>query len=122
MEMNRFNKGRIGENVAAEFLVRSGMKILERNFRCPSGEIDIIARDGKTIVFVEVRSTGTGKFGFAEESIIARKRRRIVRAAQWYVKKCALENSSARIDVVAIRWNDEQPEINWIVNAFEARS
>jgi putative endonuclease len=122
MEINRFHKGRAGEDAAADFLARNGMKIVERNFRCPSGEIDIIARDGKTIVFVEVRSTGGTKFGHAEESLIARKRRRVVNAALWYLKKSAREHASARIDVVAIRWNEGKPEINWIVNAFEARS
>ncbi len=120
-EMSRFLRGRSGEDEAVDFLVRSGLKVLERNFRCSGGEIDIIAGDGKTVVFVEVRSRKAHRFGTPEESVTGAKRRKIVRAAQWYLKKHRLEASPARIDVVAIRWNGEEPEINWIVNAFEAR-
>ncbi|MFZ2448300.1 MAG: YraN family protein [Syntrophobacteraceae bacterium] len=121
-EMNRIARGRSGEDEAADFLARSGLKIIERNFRCPGGELDIVARDGKTVVFVEVRSRVANRFGGPEESIGGAKQKKILRAAQWYLKKRGCENSSARIDVVAIRWNGEEPEINWIVNAIEARS
>jgi putative endonuclease len=101
------------------------MKVLERNFRCPSGEIDIVAKDGKTTVFVEVRSRQAKGFGTPEESITLLKRTRLIRAAQWYLKQRKLFDSSARFDVVTIRWNGENlenPEFNWIVNAFEACS
>jgi len=95
------------------------MKIIDRNFRCPLGEIDLIAQDGKTIVFVEVRSRQLDGICSPEESITVTKRRRVARAALWYLKQRGLQNCNARFDVVAIRWNDEKPEINWIVNAFE---
>lgn len=122
MDRIRFLRGRRGEAAAADFLVRSGMKILDRNFRCPAGEIDLVVRDGGTIVFVEVRTRQTRGFGEPEESITGIKRQRLTRAAQWYLKQRRLENSPARFDVIAIRWDGEEPEINWIVNAFEARS
>ncbi len=121
MEMSRFLRGRSGEDEAAKFLSRSGLKILDRNFRCPGGEIDIIAGEGKTIVFVEVRSRRAGSLATPEESVSGVKQKKILHAARWYLKKRGIENSAARIDVVAIRWNGEKPEINWIVNAFEAR-
>lgn len=119
---SRYFKGREGESAAAEYLSQSGVKILERNFRCPAGEIDIVARDGRTIVFVEVRSRQADGLFSPEETINRAKQRRVIRAAQWYIKGHRLENSPARFDVVAIRWYGETPDLNWIVNAFETRS
>ncbi len=119
MMMNRYRKGRDGERAAAEYLSGSGIKILDRNFRCPLGEIDLVAKDGHTIVFVEVRSRQPDGICSPEESISMRKRGRLTRAALWYLKQRGLLGSCARFDVVAIRWNGEQPDINWIVNAFE---
>ena len=122
MERSRFSKGRDAEEAAAAFLVRNGLEVLDRNFRCPVGEIDIIVREARTIVFVEVRGRRDGRFGGPEESITPLKGRRVLRAAQWYLKKNGLDGRPARIDVIAIRWNGEEPEINWIVNALTARS
>lgn len=119
-ETSRFLKGRSGEDEAVDFLVRSGIRVLERNFRCPGGEIDIIARDGRTILFIEVRSKRSQKFGTPEGSITPAKMKKISRAARWYLKKSGLENSPARIDVIAIIWDGGEPLFNWIVNAFEA--
>ena len=122
MTWSRFYRGKQGENAAAEYLTSSGIKIVDRNFRCPLGEIDLIAKDGKTIVFVEVRAFQADGLCSPEESITAAKRRHLTRAALWYLKQKGLQNSHARFDVVAIRWNGETPEINWIVNAFEPGS
>ena len=119
MMRSRYNKGKEGESAAAAYLSSSGIKILERNFRCPLGEIDLVAKDGKTIVFVEVRDRQADGICSPEESITIYKRRRLTRAALWYLKQRGLLDSHARFDVVAIRWDGEKPEINWIVNAFE---
>lgn len=119
---SRFDTGRHGESTAAEFLARSGLKILQRNFRCAMGEIDIIAREGRTTVFVEVRSRRAGALCRPEETITATKRKRITRAALWYLQQNRLIDSPARFDVVAITWGNAQPQIDWIVNAFEAWS
>lgn len=119
MVMSRYKKGKEGERAAAEYLSHSGMKILDRNFICPLGEIDLVAKDGKTIVFVEVRARQADGLCSPEESITMHKRRRLTRAALWYLKQRGLLNSNARFDVIAIRWNGDEPEINWIVNAFE---
>jgi putative endonuclease len=116
---SRFHRGKKGENTAAEYLLSSGVRILDRNFRCPVGEIDLIAKDGEAIVFVEVRSRQPDGICSPEESVTHNKRRRVARAALWYLKQRGLQNFNARFDVVAIRWNDEEPDINWIVNAFE---
>jgi putative endonuclease len=119
MAMSRYRKGKEGERAAVEYLSSSGMKILDRNFVCPLGEIDLVAKDGKTIVFVEVRARQADGLCSPEESITAHKRRRLTRAALWYLKQRGLLNANARFDVIAVRWNGEEPEINWIVNAFE---
>jgi len=119
MMRSRYNRGKEGERAAAEYLAGSGVMILDRNFRCPLGEIDLVAKDGKTIVFVEVRARQADGICSPEESITIRKRRRLTRAALWYLKQSGLLGSNARFDVIAIRWNGEEPEINWIVNAFE---
>jgi putative endonuclease len=116
---SRFHRGKEGEKTAAEYLLSSGVKILDRNFRCPLGEIDLIAKDGKVIVFIEVRSRQIDGICSPEESITLNKRRRVGRAALWYLKQRGLQDFNARFDVVTIRWNDEKPEVNWIVNAFE---
>ena len=118
---SRYNKGKEGESAAAEYLSKCGLKILERNFRCPSGEIDLVARDGKTIVFVEVRSRQADKRCSPEESLTVHKFRRLTKAALWYLKQRGAADSYMRFDVVAVRWNGEKPELNWIVNAFEPR-
>jgi putative endonuclease len=119
MTMSRYSKGKDGERAAAEYLLSSGVKILDRNFCCPLGEIDLIAKDGKTIVFVEVRSRQLDGLCSPEESITLTKRRRLTRTALWYLKQEGLQNFHTRFDVVAIRWNGDSPDINWIVNAFE---
>lgn len=116
---SRYSKGKEGERVAAEYLATCGLKILDRNFRCPAGEIDLVARDGKIIVFVEVRSRQSDELCSPEESLTVHKFRRLTKAALWYLKERGASDSHMRFDVVAIRWKGEKPEISWTVNAFE---
>lgn len=122
MTISRFLRGKEGEKAAADYLAGCGIEIIDRNFRCPVGEIDLIAKDGKTIVFVEVRARQLDGLCSPEESITVHKRRRLTRSALWYLKRQGWQNVSARFDVVAVRWNGEKHEINWIVNAFEPGS
>lgn len=117
----RQQTGRKGESAAAQFLTQHGMKLLSHNFRCPLGEIDLVGLEGKTIVFVEVRSRSTSRYGTPQESITIGKQKRLTRLARWYLKKNGLEGKPARFDVVAVMWRDGLPEVTWIVNAFEAR-
>ena len=116
----RQKKGRQAEDFAARFLKQHGLEVVERNVRCVLGEIDLVGRDGKTIVFVEVRSRYGGGYGLPQESISQTKQRRLTRLAQWYLKRNRLEGQPARFDVVAIVWHEEEPELTWIVNAFES--
>ena len=118
--LNRKEKGKLSEELAAEFLKQRGFQVVVQNFRCPLGEIDLVARDGKTLVFVEVKSRFTMGYGSPEELVSRPKQRRLTRLARWYLRQHRLENQPARFDVVAISWQDARPEIKWITNAFEA--
>lgn len=94
-------KGRAGEDLAAEFLQNAGYKVVRRNLRLPGGEIDLLCRDGNTIVFVEVKSRSSRAFGSAVSAVDARKRRTIRRLAADYVQIVA-PNAPVRFDVVAV--------------------
>lgn len=110
--------GKRGEELAIEHLKHAGHIILECNYRCPLGEMDIIARDGETIVFVEVRTRSTGRLGWGEESITSKKRMRLNRIASHYIKYMNYQEwPSVRFDVIAIRskiQQDSSPDISWI--------
>ena len=93
--------GRRGEQLAAEHLRRAGYEILAANWRCPRGEIDLIAREGETLAFVEVRTRRGREYGSPEESITALKRARLIETAQTYVQESGWEGDW-RIDVVAV--------------------
>lgn len=90
-----------GEILAREFLERQGYQILASNYRCPWGEIDLIAQDGADLVFVEVRLRRTKGFGTVEESLTAAKGQRLIRSAQYFLQERELKQSW-RIDLVAI--------------------
>jgi putative endonuclease len=83
------------------------------------GEIDIIARDGDTIVFVEVKARQTGQFGAPKWAVTPRKQRKISMVALYYLKTAGLSQSKARFDVVSIRTTSQRPEVEIIRNAFE---
>lgn len=113
--MNKHEVGARYEQIAAVYLVDHGYKILERNFRCRSGEIDIIARDKKTVVFVEVKYRASAGYGSPLEAVTRQKQRKIIRVAQWYLHIHGYDMSAdCRFDVVAI----EGTEVTLIQNAF----
>jgi putative endonuclease len=116
--MNRKQRiGKEGEAAAARFLVKRGYKILEQNYRSSLGEIDIIARDRQTIVFVEVKTRGSLEYGSPKLAITPGKRRKITMAALLYLKKNSQMRASARFDVVTVR--SDSGDIHLIKNAFE---
>jgi putative endonuclease len=102
MTMQRQALGIRGENLAVDELERRGYAILARRYRTRHGEIDIVARDGETIVFVEVKAKDTAEFGSAAEAVGARKQRRIVSMAVDYLARHRLTAKPCRFDVVAI--------------------
>jgi putative endonuclease len=114
----RLSLGRWGEEEAARFLRRLGMTIVERNLRTPVGEIDIIARQGKTLVFVEVKTRRSDAFGTPQEAVGPTKQRQIIRAAQWYLGDGKGRGLQPRFDVVAVRAGSKGPCVEHIVNAF----
>ena len=94
--------GATGEDRAADHLVRKGYRIVERNYRCKLGELDIIARDGAVLVFVEVRSRRSAEFGCALDAVSWHKRRKVTRVAMSYIAHRRPSFVAARFDVVAI--------------------
>lgn len=123
--MRRFwNKlfGDRGEQAAAKFLKRQGFRIVQRNYSTPWGEIDIVAVDGTTIVFVEVKTRSSLIAGRPEEAVTFDKQKKLTQMALAYLKKHKLLEHPARFDVVAIVWPDdarEPQEIRHLRNAFE---
>ena len=98
----RIEQGAAAERDAAQLLVAAGYQIVERNFRCKAGELDIIARDAGVLVFVEVRSRSDDEHGHAAEMIRRRKQRRVVRVARCYLAAAAPDFAHCRFDVVAV--------------------
>jgi len=95
-------RGLEAEQRAASFLETMGMRILERRYRSRAGEIDLVARDGETVVFIEVKARGSAAFGLPEEAVGRAKQKRLVRAAEAYLALRGLHASPARFDVVAV--------------------
>jgi putative endonuclease len=114
--------GTRSERAAARHLKKLGYRVLERNFRCPLGELDLVALDGACIVFVEVRSTEHTDIVRPAASVDIPKQRRLTKLALFYLKHKRLLNRAARFDVLAISWPAEQgePTMAHYPNAFEA--
>lgn len=111
----------MGENLAVATLTARGYAILERRYRTDHGEIDIIALEGDTLVFVEVRAKATDECGTAAESVTRPKQRQVIRMAVEYLARHDLPDRACRFDVVAI--DDalgEKPSVTVYVNAFTA--
>ena len=115
-------QGDAAEERACRHLDRSGLTIVERNFRTRGGEIDIVARKGDVLVFVEVRSREDAAFGTPEESVTLAKRRRIVAAARQYLSKVPPSSwREARFDVIAIEGSGDAAELRHYPAAFDAK-
>ena len=111
--------GREGERIAEQFLTKKGYKLVERNYRCAAGELDLIVLDQRVIVFVEVKTrTGMG-YGTALEAVEARKQRKMIYAAQFFLNAKKLSQREARFDVIGISWPGTEPQVEHIENAFE---
>ncbi len=115
--------GAEGEVRVITYLKKRGLKIVDRNFRCPLGEIDIIALHGARIVFVEVRTRRSARFGSAVESVDERKQRKLSRLAQYYLQRKGWEGRAARFDVIGVTMSDNGAmDIEWIPDAFDVCS
>ena len=114
--------GRRGEEAAAAFLKRRGYKVLARGNRLRPGELDLVMLDGRTIVFVEVKTRQTQDAGHPSEFVDEAKQRRLSRLAVTFMKRHWILERPARFDVVAVTWPDGRgkPEIEHFLNAFDA--
>ncbi len=104
--------GKFGENEAVEYLKQKGYKILERNFSCKRGEIDIIALDKSEIVFIEIKARMSLKYGLPSEAVTKRKLEHIYKTAEYFLYVRNLEGQNARIDVIEIYIKNNKIKIN----------
>ncbi len=119
MPVDRLDRGRRSEVLAGQFLEKQDYCILKTNQSYRVGEIDIIATEGNTLCFVEVRSTGSLQWGGPFATVTDRKRQRLIRAARFYLAQEKSVFEEIRFDVVSVVWNDqEEPEMELIRHAF----
>ena len=118
---NPYSIGRGAERLAERFLVRRGLTLVARNFRCRRGEIDLVMRDADSLVFVEVRRRRSRAFGGGLESVDESKRARLVAAAEFFLMTNRIgDDRPCRFDVVAIDGPSRQATIEWIRDAFDS--
>ena len=110
--------GVAGENIACKYLKKEGYKIIEKNFRCRYGEIDIIAADKKVLCFIEVKARNKSDFALPEEYVDRRKQKKLIKTSQIYLSKVNYGDSDQRFDVVSV--NLESGKCRKISNAFDA--
>ncbi|MDA8096668.1 MAG: YraN family protein [Desulforudis sp.] len=115
----RLELGRKGESIALDYLCKKGFTILETNYRCRLGEIDIIARDGRTLVFAEVRSRTRSSFGTPQETVNHRKQRKLAQVAEFYLMSLK-DIPPVRFDVIGLTFNADGTleKVEHIRNAF----
>ncbi|MCD4689232.1 MAG: YraN family protein [Desulfuromonadaceae bacterium] len=118
MTEQRLSLGKWGEEQATRFLRRAGMKIVARNLRTPVGEVDIIARKGKTLIFAEVKTRRSSAYGTPQEAVGATKQRQILRAASWYLNEQGEQDLQPRFDVLAVLVVNDKAQIEHIADAF----
>lgn len=119
MGTERSDLGRLGEDKAAEYLGNAGYEIVVRNYRCRSGEIDIIARDTECLVFVEVKSRRDTRFSAPSEAVDIRKQRKIIASCRQYLIDNEMDEVSCRFDVVEVYFNNSQPiRVSHLPGAF----
>lgn len=120
MTHRRLALGKAGEELAVGRLEELGYRVLERNYRCPLGEIDLVAEDAGCLVFVEIKTRRGGNTGEAKEAVDLRKQRQITKVARHYLKTRGSPGSRARFDVVAVSLDRGRERVELVRNAFEA--
>lgn len=119
--MKKFNKliGNYGEDCATEYLIDHGYKILQRNYKCPQGEIDIICSKGSLICFTEVKTRYEDSFGLPCESVNRKKQMKIKKTSIWYISEKNIRNINMRYDIIEVYLDDSNEyKINLLENAF----
>jgi len=120
MPAGHLTLGRDGEDAAAKLLARLGFRVLERNYRCRLGEVDLICRHGDTLVFVEVKTRAEGSLAAGTDAVHGRKRSRIVKAAAEYLSEHDSWDRPCRFDVVSVVRRDGRLEAEHLPDAFQA--
>ncbi len=118
-DKSRLLKGKEGEDLAVRYLQRAGYQIVERNFRCRLGEIDIIARDGDTIVFLEVKTRTSASYGAPEAAVNQAKQKKISLVSLQYLQSRNILDVPVRFDVVALERSSAGHDIRLIRDAFD---
>ena len=111
--------GKSAEDLAARYLKRRGYKIVARNYRTRAGEIDIIAREGRSLVFIEVKGRQSTRYGSAKAAVTPRKQQQVAKVALWYLKETDQMGVKARFDVVAVTQKGGDATIEIVRNAFQ---
>ena len=119
MTQARLELGRYGEDLAYKRIKRLGYRKIIRNYRCPLGEVDLIANDGDTLVFIEIKTRRGKPTGYAKEAVNSRKQRQLSKVALSYMKSNNCSDAKARFDVIAISIKEDKPEIEVVKNAFD---
>ncbi|MBN1849028.1 MAG: YraN family protein [Deltaproteobacteria bacterium] len=119
MTRARIDLGKLGEELALKKIRQLGYQCITRNFRCPLGEIDLIAKDGDCLVFLEIKTRNGRPIAYSKEAIDSRKKRQISKVALTYMKAHHCFDMRSRFDVVAISIINGKPEIEVITNAFD---
>ena len=114
---DKMSKGRNAENLACRYLERQGLQLLQRNFQCRCGELDLIMRDGPYVVFVEVRFRSSERYGSPAETVTAAKRKRLIRAAAYYLQRQRF-NNPCRFDIIGVTFLEGEGRLDWIRDAF----
>ncbi|MDP1659277.1 MAG: YraN family protein [Methylotenera sp.] len=117
MKLSKNNAGLEAEKIAATFLVNHGLKLVTQNYHCKYGEIDLIMKDTKTLVFIEVRLRSNSQFGNAAASITPQKQQKLILTAQHYLQQYG--DCLCRFDAILMDKVDAQ-HIEWVRNAFDA--
>ena len=121
-DAEHLKRGVAAENLACVFLERKGLTVLARNYRCRSGELDLVLEDRGTVVVAEVRYRRNSRFGTPGATVDARKRAKIIRATRHFLQtRPALKNLPVRFDVVAVTGMPGRNRIDWITHAFSVR-
>jgi len=118
-DIRKIATGKEGEKIAADFLKKNGYRIMDINYRCPIGEIDIVARDKNVLVFVEVKTRKSSVLGYPEQAVGVKKQKKMSQLALWYLQEKKIQDVSARFDVVAILMLSSGNDIRLVRNAFD---
>ena len=111
--------GKLGEDIAVNYLKQKGYKILDRNFECRQGELDIIALDKKEIVFIEVKTRTSNRYGYPSEAVNKIKQKHMLQTIKYYLYTRNLNDEFVRIDVIEVYIKDNVYKVNHIKKALE---